>query len=74
MVYIEENTNLVQFFEIERFISKKQTKQQSLKYLVRWKKYESEYDACRNISELGDIAQYLKNSEDRMKIVATLIG
>ncbi len=73
-VYVEGDTDLVKSFEIERLISKRQTKQRGLEYLVRWKEYRPEHDAWRNIPELGDAAQHLKDYEDRMKTVATLDG
>lgn len=64
--------DLVKSFEIKRFISKKWTKRRGPEYLVRWKKYKPEHNAWRNIPELGDIAQHLKDYKEGMKTVAIL--
>lgn len=40
--------------------------------MVKYKRYRPEYDAWQNISELGDVAQHLKNYKKRIKIVTTL--
>ncbi len=71
-VYVEGDTDLVKSFEVERLISKRQTKRRGQEYLVKWKGYGPEHNAWRNIPELGDAAQHLKDYEDGMKIVATL--
>ena len=73
-VYVEGDTDLVKSFEVERLISKRQTKRRGPEYLVRWKGYGPEHDAWRNIPELGDAAQHLKDYKDGMKTVATLDG
>lgn len=44
-VYVEGDTDLVKSFEVERLISKRQTKRRRPEYLVRWKGYGPEHDA-----------------------------
>lgn len=73
-VYIEENTDLVKFFEFEWLINKRQTKYRGLKYWIRWKRYRLKYNAWQNILELKNIAQYLKDYKEGMKRVVTLHG
>ena len=63
---------MVKSFEVERLISKRQTKQRGPEYLVRWKGYGPEHNAWRNIPKLKDAAQYLKDYKDGMKTVTTL--
>lgn len=73
-VYVEGDTDLVKSFEVERLISKRQTKRRGPEYLLRWKGYGPEHDAWRNIPELGDAAQHLKDYEEGTKKTTTLDG
>ena len=58
-VFVENDIVNVKFFEIERFINKRQIKKKKSKYLMRWKKYEFEYDVWKNLSKLDDVVDFV---------------
>ena len=51
-IFVNENIENVQFFEIEKLIVSRETRRRNTEYLVKWKNYESKHDVWRNIFEL----------------------
>ena len=43
-IFVNENIENVQFFEIEKLIVSRETRRRNTKYLVKWKNYESKHD------------------------------
>ena len=60
-IYVENDTNDVQSFEIERIIISRETRRRSIEYLVKWKSYDAKHDAWRNEPELENAKDLLEN-------------
>ena len=65
-VYVEKNTFIVKFFEIERFINKRKIVKRESEYLMRWKNYDSEHDVWRNFSKLNNVMNLIWKYENVM--------
>ena len=44
LMFVKRNIFIVKFYEVKRFINWQQIKRRELKYLIRWRGYESEND------------------------------
>ena len=66
-VFVEEDTNQVKSWKIERLINKRQIKRRDDEYLVKWKDWDSQYDEWRNLSELDDAQDLVQNYEDALR-------
>ena len=66
-VFVEDDIVNVKFFEVERFINKRQIKRKKSKYLMRWKRYEFEYDVWKNLSKLDDVVDLVQKYENIVK-------
>ena len=73
-VFVEGDTPTVKSYEVERLIDRRQTKRRGLEYLVRWRGYGPEDDQWRNLPELGDAMELVKDYEDAMQKTVTLPG
>ena len=73
-VFVEGDTDRVKSYEIERLVNKRQTKRRGPEYLVRWRGYGPEHDDWRNLPELGDAQQLVKDYEDARQKTVTLPG
>jgi hypothetical protein len=71
-VEMKEDTKKVKFFEIERLIDRRMTTRRDVKYLVRWKDYESQYDEWRNLSELQNALNLINDYEKFMNNIISL--
>ena len=71
-VFVEENIELIKFFEIERLINKRQIARRDSEYLVRWLKYSSQFDEWRNLSKLEDAMSLVHDYEFVMKFAIFL--
>ena len=71
-VFVESDTSIVKFYEIKRLINKRQTKQREMKYLIRERGYKSKNDDWKNIFELSDAMNLIKNYENVMQKTVTL--
>ena len=69
-IFVEENIATMKFFEIERFINKRQIKKRESKYLIRWKNCDFEYDIWRNFSKLNNVMNLVNEYE---KIIRRII-
>ena len=63
-MYVEKNTFIVKFFEIERLINKRKTVKREFEYLMRWKNYDSKHDIWRNLSKLNNVMNLIWKYEN----------
>ena len=40
-IFVEEDTKQIRFFELEKIVNRRETANRDMKYLIRWKEYES---------------------------------
>lgn len=66
-VHVDGDTDLVKSFEVEKVITHRTTKRRGTEYLFRWKGYEPEHDEWRNIPELGDAMNLVRDYEKTLK-------
>ena len=71
-VFVEEDIDAVKSWKIKRLLNKRQIKRRDSKYLIRWKNYVSQYDEWRNLIELSDVIELVKNYENAMKNIVSL--
>jgi hypothetical protein len=65
-VFVKEDIETNKFYEIERILNKRTRQYEKIKvnqYLIRWKKYESEFDEWKNLSELKHCIDLMKDFE-----------
>ena len=60
-IYVEDDTNDVQSFEIERIIISRKIRRRNIEYLVRWKNYDAKHDVWRNEFELKNVKNLLED-------------
>ena len=73
-IFVEENIELIKFFEIERLINKRQIARRDSEYFVRWLGYFSQFDEWRNFSKLEDAMNLIHDYEFVMKFAIFLFG
>ena len=66
-VFVEEDIDLIKFFELKRIINKRMTVRREVEYLVRWKDYDSKYDVWRNLSKLNDVMNLIQKYENSIR-------
>ena len=71
-VFVENDIERVKFYEIDKFIDKKQTKRRNSEYFVRWKNYDAQFDEWRNLFELDDVMKLIRNYENAQNFIAHL--
>ena len=71
-IFVEKNTKKVKSYEIEKFINKRQTKRRESKYLIRWRDYEFENDDWKNIFELDDTMNLVREYEKVIRNITFL--
>jgi hypothetical protein len=65
-VFVEDDTENFKLYEIKRMLTKRTRQYEKIKmnqYLIRWKEYESEFDEWRNISDLKNCIDLIKDFE-----------
>ena len=62
-IFVENDIKRVKFYEIDFLINKCEIARRELKYLIRWKEYDSAYDEWWNISEFEDVMNLIKDYE-----------
>ena len=66
-VFVEEDIDLIKFFELKRIINKRMIARREVEYLVRWKNYDSEYDVWKNLSKLNDVMNLMQKYENSIR-------
>ena len=61
-IFVEDDTNTVKFFEIEKIITTKITAKRK-KFLVRWLKWDLEHDFWRKLSEMRNVLNLVNDFE-----------
>ena len=59
-IIMKNDTETIKFYEIQKIIVKRSTTR-DVEYLVRWLEYESEHDVWRNLSELQNAMNLVKD-------------
>lgn len=82
-VFVENDTNKIKSYEIERLVNKRQIARRDSKYLIRWKDCEFENDDWKNLFELNNALNLVDDYEkikqrtfilsDRLTIKNTLV-
>ena len=67
LVFVEEDIDLIKFFELKRIINKRMIVRREVEYLIKWKDYDSEYDVWRNLSKLSDIMNLIQKYENSIR-------
>ncbi len=65
-VFVERDISIEKFYEIEQILVKRVRQYEKIKinqYLIRWKEYESEFDEWKNIFDLNNCIELVKNFE-----------
>ena len=62
-VFVKSDINRVKFYEIKRFFDKRQTARRDFEYFVKWKNYDFENDAWKNISKLNNVMKLIQKYE-----------
>ena len=71
-VHVENDIKLIKSWKIDRLINKREIKRRESEYLIRWKNYESQYDEWRNLFELRNAQNLVKNYEDALQFILFL--
>ena len=56
----ENNETNVRSYEIKKIIVKRTTERRDSEYLIKWLKYESEHDVWRNLTELQNAMNLMR--------------
>ena len=64
-VFVEEDTKQIKFFEIKKLLVKKQIKRRDVEYLIRWRNYDLENDAWRNLKKLENATELVEKYESQ---------
>jgi hypothetical protein len=67
-VFVKRDTETYKFYEIERVLNKKTRQYERIKmnqYLIRWKKYESEFDEWKSLANLQHCINLIEKFERR---------
>ena len=69
-VHVEDDTENNKFYEVEKILSKRMKKFERInvtQYLIRWLKYDSEYDEWKSINTLDNCLQLMKKYETELR-------
>jgi hypothetical protein len=72
-IHMKKNIDKIKFFEIDKLINK-QFMNREVEHLVRWKKYESQYDEWRSISKLQNVLKLINDYEKFMNNTIFLLN
>ena len=70
-IFVNENIENVQSFEIEKLIANRETRRRGTEYLIRWKNYESEHDVWRNIFELENAMKFVNEFKQNVSTTSS---
>lgn len=71
-VIINNDIEKLKFYKIDRLLNKiiiKREREQSMKYLVRWENYDSEWNRLYNVKNLENLDELIKEYEQMIKSV-----
>ena len=63
-VIVEDDIDKIKSYEIKRLLNKRQTARREMKYLVKWRDYESKHDAWRSLPELKNVMKLVHEYEE----------
>ena len=68
-IYVEENIDNVKSYEMKKIFNKKTIKrdrEQFIKYFIRWKNYDLEFDRWYNIKEFDNVNDLVKKYDEQI--------
>ena len=66
-IFVRDDTDKVKFYEIEEVVNKRLNDKRDTKYLIRWKEYDLEFDEWRNLSEMKNAMNLVREYKELMK-------
>ena len=69
LMYVDDDTSQIKFFELIRIFNKKKSKQKDIEYLVEWKDYEHEHDVWRSFLKLDHAMNLIKKYKNVKQII-----
>jgi hypothetical protein len=69
-MFVEEDILINKFYEMKKVLVKRIRKYENFnadQYLIRWKEYESKFDEWKNLSDLKNCIDLIKNFEKEEK-------
>jgi hypothetical protein len=69
-VFVKKDIETYKSYEIERILNKRTRQYEKIKmnqYLIRWKRYESEFDEWKSLSDLKNCIDLIKDFERKKK-------
>ena len=66
-IHVHDDIELIKFWKMNRLINKRQIKRRDSKYFLRWRDWNFEYDEWRNLLELEDVSDLIKDYEDAIR-------
>ena len=73
-VFVRDDIDKVKFYEVEEVVDKRLSDKRDTKYLIRWKEYDSEFDEWRNLLEMKNAMNLVREYEELMKQTSYLSG
>ena len=73
-IFVENDIFTMKFFEIERLLNKREIKKRESKYLIRWKNCESKKNVWKNLFELNDAMNLIRQYENVLNVVTFTIS
>ena len=71
-VFVEKNIDLIKFFELKRIINKRMIIRREIKYLIKWKNYNSKYDIWKNLFKLNNIMNLIQKYKNSIRYMIDL--
>lgn len=71
-IFVENDIDDSKLYEIDRFLDKRivrKNREQSTKYLIKWKKYDSEWDSWYNMKDLKNVENLIKDYEQAVRLI-----
>ena len=63
-IFIKKDTDIVRSYRLKKMISKQFIKRRDTKYLIKWKEYDKKYNEWRNLSEMKNAINLIREYEN----------
>ena len=71
-MFVEEDIDRVKLYTLKKIINKRHIARRESKYLIKWKKYESENDVWKNFPKMKNVMKLIKKYEEMIKNIIYL--
>ena len=71
-MFVEEDTDKIRSYKLKKMINKRLIVRREPKYLIKWKEYDFEENVWRNLSEMKNAMDLIKNYERMVKNITYL--